>query len=255
MGPFPAGAWFAVDRDGHIALFDPRNTGAVPREAPNGLAAAIARAGAPTEAVLELEGRLLPGLDAAADELHAPWSRPLARPVVMFLGSTSAVRADLDAKRALLARGAFGAAVLYERLPPLVARRVHEERACLGCFHEPEDERTDPAQLGLFSYVHLCDGWVAGPYGRRASPTIPLTVEKLGSEAVKLARGRRFDAFCFADTPHLQPLDWARCTASVPARLEIDGRTVRPIPGRESEYRQFFLPRHRRDPRFFIERE
>ena len=254
MGLFPSEGWLAVDRDGHLAFFDPRTTGAVPREAPNGLDAFIAKKAAPTEAVLELEGRLLPGLEAAADELHAPWSRPLARPAVLFLGSTAAVRADLDAKRALLARGGFGAAVLYERLPAATAARIHEDRACRGCFHEPGDERVDPAQLGVFSYVHLCDGWVAGPYGRRASPTIPLSIDKLGAEAVKIARGRRFDAFCFADVPHLQPLDWARCHATVPARLEIDGFTVRPIPGRENEYRQFFLPRHRRDPRFLIER-
>lgn len=254
MGLFPVEGWLAVDRDGHLAFFDPRNTGAVPREAPNGLEPSIARAARPTEAVLEIEGRLLPGLEAAADELHTPWSRPLARPVVLFLGSTSAVRADLHSKRAHVARGPFGTTVVYERLPRDIAARVHEEKACLGCFHEPEDERTDPATLGLFSYLHLCDGWVAGPYGRRASPTVPLTIERLGPAAVQLARGRRFDAFCFADVPHLQPLDWARCVATVPAFLAIDGKTVRPIPGRESEYRQFFLPRHRRDPRFLVER-
>ena len=254
MGPLPSGGWFAVDRDGHVAFFDPRTTGAVPRDAPNGLETHLARAATPTEAVLELEGRLLPGLEAAADELHAPVSRRLPRPVVLFLGSTAPVRDDLDRGRALLARCAFGTAVVYERLPAETSRRIHAERACLGCFHEPAEDRTDPAQLGIFSYVHLCDGWIAGPYGRRAATTVALTIEKLGADAVRLARGRRFDAFCFADVPHLQPLDWARCTATVPARLEVDGKTVRPVPGREAEYRQFFLPRHRRDPRFVIER-
>lgn len=253
------GDWFAVDRDGHVALFEGGRSGAIPRWAAQGrerfgaLLPSLARAAVVTDPLFELEGRLLPGLEASADDLHAPLESPAERPVVLFLTSVDPIAADIAAGRATPVRGTLGSAAAFERLPPETAQRVHAAGACLGCFFEREEDQIEPAQLGLFSYRHLTDGWVAGPYGRRAIPATAMRVHQLPAGIREELIAQRFET-CFQDEVHLQPVDHARCNSAVSAYLCLDGRTVRPIPGRESEYRQFFLPRHRRDPRFLIER-
>jgi hypothetical protein len=249
--------WLAVDRCGHVAHFDAGVSGAIPREAPKSRPKILVEETPPdralfvSEVVYELEGRLLPGLEAGADELHGARDSN-GVPGVVFVTSASLLAGEIARHEAIKVRSTLGTAVVFERLPVKTLRRLHEIGACVACFLEPPEAFVEPAQYGIFSYVHLCDSWVAGPYGMRARPAIPVRVQDLPSMR-ELQRARRIESLCFGQTRHLQPLDHARCHSSAPAYLEVDGKTVRPIPGRENEYRQFFLPRHRRDPRFLIE--
>ena len=250
--------WFAVDRDGHLAHLSSGVSGAVPGGAGQGLGSfdavlgALARVASVTESVFELEGRLLPGLDAVGDALHAPAS---ASQVLAFLPSLETVSSEVASGNAAPVRASFGAAALFDRMPRATAARLHAPGGgCLGCFAERDDDRVDPSRFGLFSYRHLCDSWIAGPYGRRTRPAASLLVHQLPAELRPRFTALRFERVCFADAPHLQPLDHFRCHATPPAFLAVDGKTVRPIRGREMEYLQFFFPRHRRDPRFLVER-
>lgn len=250
--------WFAVDRCGHVAHLDSGVSGAVPggggRDGASyaDLLAALARSAPVTEPVFEVEGRLLPGLEAAADDLHVLES---GSPVLAFVPSLASVSAEVALGEAVPVRAALGAAAIFERLPAVLSARLHGPGgACLGCFSEPDADRVDPSQFGLFSYRHLCDSWLAGPYGRRTRPSASLLIHQLPVELRGRLTALRFERVCFAEEPHLQPLDHFRCHATPPAWLDVGGRTVRPIRGRELEYRQFFFPRHRRDPRFLIER-
>ena len=250
--------WFAVDRCGHLALLDSGISGAVPGGAKHDdsavatLLAALARSAPVTEPVFEVEGRLLPGLEIGGDDLHVPES---SGPVLAFVPSLSEVSAELALGEAQPVRAAFGAAVIFDRLPAMASARLHGPGGlCLGCFPEQAADRIDPSQFGLYSYRHLCDSWLAGPYGRRTRPSVSLLVHQLPLELRSKFTALRFERVCFGEAAHLQPLDHFRCHATPPAWLDVDGKTVRPIRGRELEYRQFFFPRHRRDPRFFIER-
>lgn len=250
--------WFAVDRDGHLAHLSSGLSGAVPGGAGLGLGSfdailgALARVASVTESVFELEGRLLPGLDAVGDDLHALAS---PGPVLAFLSSLEAISTEVALGLAAPVRASFGAAALFDRMPRATAARLHGGGGgCLGCFSESDDDRVDPSRFGLFSYRHLCDSWIAGPYGRRTRPAASLLVHQLPAELRPRLTALRFERMCFAESPHLQPLDHFRCHATPPAYLAVDGKSVRPIRGRELEYRQFFFPRHRRDPRFLVER-
>ena len=250
--------WFAVDRDGHLAHLASGVSGAIPGGAGQGagsfdaILAPLARAAPVTESVYELEGRLLPGLEAAGDDLHAAGTA--SGPVTVFLPDVELVETEIASGLAVPVRASFGAAAHFDRLPRATAQRLHGEGGCLGCFAEPEDDRVDPSRFGLFSYRHLCDSWIAGPYGRRTRPAASLLVHQLPSDLRALVTAYRFERVCFAEEAHLQPLDHFRCHATPPAYLDVDGKSVRPIRGREMEYRQFFFPRHRRDPRFLVER-
>ena len=248
--------WFAVDRDGHLAHLSSGICGAVPGGAGRGgasletLLAPLARAANVTATVHDLEGRLLPGFETGGEDLHAPAG---AGPVLVFMPGLDVIAAEIAAGLAEPLRASFGAAAIFDRLPRATSQRLHAGRGCLACFTEPDDERVDPARFGLFSYGHLCDSWIAGPYGRRSRPAVALMVHQLPAVLKPAFTAFRFDGLCFAETPHLQPLDHFRCHATPPAYLAVDGKTVRPIRGREPEYRQFFFPRHRRDPRYLVE--
>lgn len=252
--------WFAVDRDGHLAHLSSGICGAFPGGAGRGagsfesLLAPLARAANVTPTVYELEGRLLPGLGAAGDDLHATASATTSGPVIVFVPGLDVVAAEIAAGYAEPVRASFGAAALFDPLPRGTYQRLHARGGCLGCFAERNDERVDPSRFGLFSYRHLCDSWVAGPYGRRTRPSAALLVHQLPSALREVFTPFRFGDVCFAEQMHVQPLDHFRCHATPPAYLAVDGKTVRPIRGRELEYRQFFFPRHRRDPRFDVER-
>lgn len=254
----PGTDWFAVDGDGHLAHLSAGISGAVPGGAGRGagsfptVMAAVSRVASITQPVHELEGRLLPGLEAAGDDLHAATG---AGPALVFLPGIDLISRELAEGLAEPVRASFGAAAIFDRLPRATSQRLHAPGGCLACFSEPADEtRVDPSRFGLFSYGHLCDSWIAGPYGRRTRPSAALLVHQLPPALKPAFTAFRFDHLCFADEPYLQPLDHFRCHATPPAYLAADGKTVRPIRGRELEYRQFFFPRHKRDPRFLVER-
>jgi hypothetical protein len=46
----------------------------------------------------------------------------------------------------------------------------------------------------------------------------------------------RFDALCFADTVHIQPIEHMKCDSWEVAYLDSTGTKIRPIPGKEQEY-------------------
>jgi hypothetical protein len=241
--------WFAVDRDGHVACFDSGEAGAVPVDAFAGDDAAsevcrrLAGLLPPTEAVYDLRGRTLddPRLQGGA---HCLPSEPDFR-VLMFLDSLDPVRADLRAGRAVRAvevPAAEGKAVLWQRLSKAKHKRLHDAGVCRGCFWHfgPPDEQEEgrwpnPAGLGMFSYSHLTDNWVAGPYGRQQSPRQPVHVDQLPPDVRKLVGQVRFD-LRFADAPRIQPVEHTPCESWESAYMDSAGKKIRPIPGKEDEY-------------------
>ena len=93
------------------------------------------------------------------------------------------------------------------------------------------------ARLGLHVYEDASD-WFPGPYLRTHRPKKPLHVDQLPPALRKEIKAVRFDGLSFADKKRLQPCDHLEGYAWGGLFLSEDGKTVRPIPGHEKEYRE-----------------
>ncbi len=235
--------WFAVDRDGHIALFETGESGAVPSCAFGGdeayalierLVGLLPRC----QAAFDLAGRRTPGLGMEGDE-HQAAGTGMDYPVLMFLKSLDPVKEALASGQAVQVPGGDRLAVTFQHLPADLSRRLHEAGACLGCFFQfgRTDEGTfDPAGRGLFEYTHLTENWISGPYGRVARPLKPLHVDQLPPDVRELVKRMRFDKLSFAEAAHVQPVEHTECVSWEAAWLDGTGKKVRPMPGREEDY-------------------
>jgi hypothetical protein len=161
--------------------------------------------------------------------------------VLMFLGSIDPVREDLRRYQVDQAPAAEGVAVLFRNLPVETAWALHETGSCLGCFpwvaesdyYGLEDDR--PRRLGLFQYDHKDPG-LAGPYERGMAPHGPIKIDEVPPDLRAVVGRLRLDGVRFAEAEKIQPVDLVPCSSWGDAYLDLDGVTVRAIPGRESEF-------------------
>ena len=93
------------------------------------------------------------------------------------------------------------------------------------------------ARLGIHVYDDATD-WFSGPYARTHRPERPLHVDQLPPQLRAQVKAVRFDDLRFADQDVLQPCDHAEGDAWPSGYLSEDGKTARPIPGKEAEFRQ-----------------
>jgi hypothetical protein len=116
-----------------------------------------------------------------------------------------------------------------------LALRVGRLRGASDDGGEPEDyDVGDLARRGLYVYEHSTENWIAGPYVREADPEgEPLREAELPDEI--RAHLVRF-AGSFARTAEIQPVELWPCEAWDAGYLASDGKTVRPIPGKEKEF-------------------
>lgn len=238
--------FFAIDRDGHVAIFDTGEAGAVPAGALTGEEADEVRqrlAQLPRVEVLhDPRGHSLPGLTQGTT--HAGL-RGSDTPILMFLASLDPVREEIAAGRAAALASTEGVAVLFQVLPAPLSQRLHDRGACLGCewhFHDAEMEEAFPdlATRGLYCYGHLTENWISGPYGRERQPAVPIHVDQLPPQIREAVKALRFEEFCFADTPHIQPVEYRECISWEAAYLDVTGKHIRPIPGMEGQYAEAY---------------
>jgi len=233
--------WFAVDRDGHVAAFWSGEAGAVPLKALAGEGAAdveervreLLPAG---EAVHDLRGRAMPG-GAPEGLMSRAWTGQF--PVLLFLTSLDPVRDALDRGEAVELAATEGKAVLFRRLDDEALKRylgLPECQASCNVFASEEGEDPSLARFGFYEYRHLTDNWISGPYGREAIPRRPLHIDELPPELRRRVGNLRFDNLRFADTLHLQPVEHARCDSWESAYIDVTGKHIRPIPGKEGQY-------------------
>jgi hypothetical protein len=261
--------WYAVDRDGHVALFDSGEAGAMP-------------IGAHTEhethrddlakLVPEPPYHLLDWLGEDNQEHHVgldPPARPVDRdrpgrrplifrkhdqffpdfreekglgPTLLFLRSLDLIEAEAGPYPFAHAPASEGVAVYIPDLSPWLAWKLHEAGHCLGCFRwpgegNPWDLRDDlPARLGLFYYQHdpKAENWISGRYLRKEPPGHPLRIDQLPTEIREAIGKVRFVDLRFSEAESLQPIDFLPCDSWQSNYLDADGVTVRPIPGREA---------------------
>jgi hypothetical protein len=235
--------WFAVDSDGHVAMFSSREAGAVPL---------LAFSGDETYEVRQRLYKLLPGGDMIHDlagrVLPSLPTIPLTdvygigEVILMFLTSLDPVRPALQGGRAREVRATEGAAVIFRGITSEELdgyKAAPEFRGCVALFYdlveEGEERERSLAEHGVFEYEHLTENWISGPYGRESLPVRPIHVDQLPPD-LRDRVGRLRLKLRFADTTHIQPVELARCASWEQAYLDVTGKHIRPIPGKEDEY-------------------
>jgi hypothetical protein len=238
--------FFAVDRDGHVAIFDTGEAGAVPASALSGEEAYEVRrqlATLPRIGVIhERKGRATPNHPSEFNEHRGMLALPY--PTLMFLASLDPVRDEIAVGRAVEVRASEGVAVLFQEMSEALAKRLHDSGACLGCslyFHnEDDDSSPEIAARGFFSYSHLTENWISGPYGRVSRPAQPIHVDQLPPRMREAVKSMHFHSLSFAETTHIQPIEHTECVSWESAYMDVTGKNIRPIPGREDEYAEHY---------------
>lgn len=249
--------WFALDEEGHVALFDSGEAGAVPHDAYEGedwgpTLDALVQAGPRGEPVHHLPGHR-PVAQPTAVRHVTPHDRvPLH--VLLFLRSLDGVKDLLAAGTGRRVTASEGHGVVFAAMDRAVFERLHREDACLGCVHhwtvsaepaaEAEEEPTGrAARRGLYVFTHATDNWISGPYGCVQRPSQPLT-----EGAVPAAVRQRLVRFPgkFSQADFIQPVEVWECEAWGGAWLASDEKTIRPFPGKPTEYAEEYA--NVRDP-------
>jgi len=226
--------WFAVDRDGNVALFDSGEAGAVPD--------VVADEYSPAEGLLEgvAKGEAIfdPAAYAALSDTahvapaHLRFSQSRRAPLLVFLTDTPETK---EAPRRV--EGHEGGVQLGRgvSLGERRRRRVRghpRQRRMPGLLLVLAGTRDDLAGA-FYMYRHTCENWVSGPYARASSPSMPANAGAMPDELLEHAV--RFDGR-FAELPSFQPAELWACASWMPGWLATDKKTVRPFSGQEDDF-------------------
>jgi hypothetical protein len=261
MSDFPAThsmdtLWFAVDKDGNVAVFESGESGAVPEDAfadQYGEFEGFSEACAKIErrgVLLDIEEAREPGADegdggADSDYLDSAYFEDGSTAhVLVFLRSGEAARPDIDAGIARELKAVEGVAVHYPQLTEERARALRASPDYVGSkFYDPrgelvEDEEYNPFPArGFYCYDHLCENWIAGPYGRSSVPERPLKLEELPAPFRDAVGAMRFTRLSFAETRTIQPVEHTECGSWEPGWMDSEGE-YHAFEGREDEFEE-----------------
>jgi hypothetical protein len=238
--------WFAVDKDGRVGHFTSGSAGAVPVTALSGLAAEeaeeqLAQALPRGEALYDWRGRQPPCDRPGVGKHNGTDFGPLAS-VMMFLKSLDLVTKEIADGSAVPFRSVTDFAVWFRELDAELARRLHRNQVCLSCFREFDALMGGEGggfgrmcRRGAFIYWHIGDDAFSGPYGRVRVPECPLHIDEFPPLLRTQLKATRFPV-SFADAIYVQPIRHARCDSWRVSWLDIDGKTIRAIPGREQQH-------------------
>jgi hypothetical protein len=105
-----------------------------------------------------------------------------------------------------------------------------------------EDTEQRAAQLGVFYYIYDESFDLAATYSRLATPETPLHVDQLPPALRQRCKRIRFQGLDFTHDQAIQPLEHGPCAFwydGYEAYLAGDGKTVRPMPGKEARFADF----------------
>jgi len=237
MKDFPAAhsmdsTWYAIDRDGHVAVFVTGESGCMPIE---GYGDQIALH---EEELLALpaSGRQLDraGYRAMHGDGHAEVSDG-GITIIAFVRDLTKVGDLLPRLGATELPATSGVALVLSNPEADAFNEVHARNQCSGCWRtwRTYANEGDLSAHGIYVYDHTCDNWISGPYARMSVPVAPVHVDRLPHEIRDNAT--RFDGR-WADVVELQPAEHWECDGWEAAWLAMDHKTVRPFADRQEEY-------------------
>ena len=202
--------WFAVDRDGRVALFDSGENGGVADGAAilaDPVTLTDLAVWAPgSETLLDAEG-----VYRAAYPGHAAYGPGAEVPLVTFVRSLDAVAHEVASGRAVVLPSAKRPAVLWPKRSVEAVARLHREKLCRRCVevrpHCFMGGHHRPGAAGLYLYEHAPDITPPGPYVRTERPSRPLLVDDLPHLIRNKLASVRFPNVSFDDEPRVQPFE------------------------------------------------
>lgn len=234
--------WFAVDRDGHVAAFHSLEAGAVPLDAMSGdssyeVQERLRELLPATGMLYDPAGRLMPGQENG--RLDRAWSSDA---VLLFLTSLEPVRAMLSAGRGAEVKATEGLAVVLRNLTTEELtgfKALPEFRGCVSLYDFDGEDRP-LAEHGFYEYDHLTENWISGPYGRESVPARPIHIDQLPPDLRDRLDALRYDKLRFAETLHIQPVELGECASWESAYVDVTGKRIGPMPGKEDEYEEAY---------------
>jgi hypothetical protein len=111
----------------------------------------------------------------------------------------------------------------------------------------------EQARSGVFVFDYL-EGWLElyYPYALQHRPEKPLHVDELPPAVRKRVKAVRLASADFSSAEYVQPLGDVECDfwwSEGVAYIAADGKTVKPMPGREAEFADFCRNLRKRDPK------
>jgi hypothetical protein len=250
--------WFAVDRDGHVGVFESNENGAVPAE----VDASIGQIDDAVETALEplpvtgeprfelsamLHPGFRPGVLPPPRRLTSGWPVEGGAALLLFRDE-SVLTPEVRALPGLRASRA-GEFVLVSLMPDVDLAK-HDPRwgvwddfkrmAGAGPSYVTSINLYGPeislARRGLFAYLaHNARFNIPEPYGLVLAPQAPLRLDQVPAPVRDVLATRARLNVSFASSPYVQPVELIPCAAWTPTvYLASDGFTVRPFPGTES---------------------
>jgi len=131
-----------------------------------------------------------------------------------------------------------GGAVPNDAYSPDNAEYAEEMGLDPGDFLAPE-QLPKEGQLFVFETGEF-DEALTDRYHRKKKPKKPMHIDELPPEVREILGDVRFDTLDFNKDPIIQPVELMECGTWDPAYLTSDGKTVKPVPGREKEYAEFY---------------
>jgi hypothetical protein len=223
--------WFAVDADGHVAIFDTGEGGAMPNAGNAYYQEAYGLLEELRDAVPEGEAIYDPA-NVPSCEQHVPSDDGArGRPLLVFLDSLDPIAKEIESGDAEVVSSTKGVAAIFRDIPSRVRSRLHDATdICKGCMRlwDEEDDRPNPARLGL--YVYSSGDGFPTPYRLDKRPMTPIKLEQLPAELRRHAGEVRYK-FCFADEPLIQPAEHGEVASwGAHVFLSSDEKTLRRMP-------------------------
>lgn len=231
--------WFAVDRDGRVALFDSGENGAVAdgsARLDHGLSLDQFAPHAPGSVAVDD----VDGLYATASPGHEfEYPRGQGR-LVTFVRSLDAVADSLASGDAVALAGGKRPAVAWVREGRDALDRLHRARECRRCLLVEHAARTsdgrEPGDVGVYRYAHAPDAGTPQPYTRVQRPSRPLHLDALPAPLRAKVGAVRFADVSFEADARVQPFEHAPSHAyKASGWCGTDGE-VHAVPGREAEF-------------------
>lgn len=237
--------WFAVDCDGHVALFSSGENGAVADDAETDAEGTLRRLGtigprsSSRVAVYDPAGRR--GFGQPQHEARFVGE---GEPLLIFLRSTEPLQSELARGDAIEVAAVGSKAVIFPNARRAPVAPLHKAGACLGCFGLfALVGELKPAEHGLFYYEHASDlSQEPQPYGRVQLPSKPITLGELPADIARALGAVRFESLCFAEAAFIQPVEHVPSHSygdSAHAFVGTDG-VMRPMPAHEAEFRELY---------------
>src|SRR5262245_23024422 len=256
--------WFAVDRDGHVGVFESGEPGAVPVEVKDSIEQfdhAVIGALVPLPVIGEPELELSAVFDPGLRSGELPWRRsplPSGWPwegaaALLLFQDESVLTSEVRALPGLHV-GRIGEFVLVT-LKPDVKLTIGDPRRNVW----REFERVASAAPGYVTSIYLNSLELAlarrgvfpyaipdsrfglpEPYRKMLAPRRPLVVDDAPIAVRDLLAARARLEVSFASSPYVQPAELIPCTVwGGGTYLASDGYTIRPLPGTEvAAYRE-----------------